>query len=182
MSNINQFTTPLGPADITGPEYRKVVSSTVPSSTSNSITNVVLSSILIPANTFTTNEVLDIKALVTKTGVNGTCTVRAYLNTTPAIGGQIVGLNAFQSTCLFLPFLRRAAIRRTTAPLATIVLRNTTNAPNDIWFNTNDYNGHTTGGLQALPVVWTSNVYLVIAGQLSSNLDVMQCRYLKINN
>lgn len=180
MSIINKFTTPLGPSDLTGPEYRKVISTTVASATSSSVSNVVLSSILIPANTFTTNEVLDIKTLVTKTGTNGTCTVRAYLNTTAAIGGQTVGLNAFQSTCLFLPFARRAGIRSTTA--ATIVLRNTTNAPNDIWFSNLDYNGHASGGLQALAVNWTANVYLVIAGQLSSNLDVMQCRYVKINN
>lgn len=188
MSRINatNYNTPRGPSDYSGwtmiayPDYRKVISSTVAGSPSSSISNTKLYSILIPANTFTTNEVLDLRSVVTKTGTNGTCTVRMYLNTTDAVGGVTIGLCTFLSTSLFLPFTRRIAIRNTTT--ATLNFRNTVSAPNDIWFNDTDYNGHATGGIDSQAVNWTTDLYLVIGGQLSSASDIMQCRFLKINN
>jgi hypothetical protein len=188
MSRINatNYNTAKGPSDFTGwtminyPDYRKVISSTVVGSTSSSISNTKLYSIKIPANTFTTNEVLDLRTVVTKTGTNGTCTVRMYLNTTDAVGGVTIGLCTFASTSVFLPFTRRVAIRNTTT--ATLNFRNTVSAPNDIWFNVADYNGHATGGIDSQVVNWTSDLYLVIGGQLSSASDIMQCRFLKINN
>lgn len=188
MSRINatNYNTAAGPSDFTGwtmiayPDYRKVISSTVVGSNSSSISNTKLYSILIPANTFTTNEVLDVRTIVTKIGVNGTCTLRLYLNTTDAVGGVTLGICNYISSSLFLPFTRRIAIRNTTT--ATLNFRNTVSAPNDIWFNDSDFNGHATGGIDSQAVNWTNDLYLVIGGQLSSSLDVIQARFLKINN
>lgn len=188
MSRINatNYNTAKGPSDYTGwtmiahPDYRKVISSTVAGSTSSSTSNTTLYSILIPANTFTTNEVLDLRTIVTKTGTNGTCTLRLYLNTTPAVGGVTIGICTYIAGSLFLPFTRRVAIRNTTT--ATLNFRNTTSAPNDIWFNNTDTNGHAVGGIDSQAVNWTSDLYLVVGGQLSSASDIMQARFLKINN
>ena len=188
MSRINatNYNTPLGPSDYSGwtmiayPDYRKAISSTVAGSPSSSISNTKLYSILIPANTFTTNEVLDVRTIVTKTGVNGTCTLRLYLNTIDAVGGVTLGICTYISSSLFLPFTRRLAIRNTTT--ATLNFRNSTSAPNDIWFNDTDFNGHAVGGIDSQAVNWTGDLYLVVGGQLSSSLDVIQARFLKINN
>ncbi len=188
MSRINatSYNTALGPSDYASwtmlnyPDYRKVISSTVAGSTSSSVSNIKLYSILIPANTFTTNEVLDVRTIVTKVGTNGTCTLRLYLNTSDAVGGTTLGICTYVSSSLFLPFTRRLAIRNTTT--STLNFRNTTSAPNDIWFNTSDFNGHAAGGIDSQSVNWTTDLYLVIGGQLSSASDVMQARFLKINN
>jgi hypothetical protein len=180
MSRVNTFTLPKDPTYITGPNARIVLSSAVVGVTSSSTSNVKLYSILIPANTFSLNEVLDVRTLVSKSATNGTCTLRFYINSTDAVGGVLFGTATYISSSRQLPFHRRLALRSVTN--STIAFRTTVSASTDIIFTVTDDNGHSTGGVESLVIDWTADRYLVVGGQLSSNLDVMQGIFLKINN
>ncbi len=183
MSRVNTFTLPKDPTYITGPNARRVVSTNAFGASSSSTSNVILYSILIPAGTFSVNEVLDVRTLVQKSGDNGTITLRFYVNTTPAIGGTQFGIATYiEALQDVMPFSRRLAIRSSTN--STIVFRTTTSTANDIYFfNASDnYYSSSTGGVESISINWTIDNYIVVGGQLSSGLDIMRAMFLKINN
>lgn len=185
MSRYNTYTLPLGPVDNTqdsgDPDVRKVISSTVAGITSSNLSNVLLYSLYIPANTYTTNEVLDITTLGTKTNTNATCTLRFYLGTTASLTGATqLALCNYASTALSLPLHRRLGIRSTTA--GTIVFRTSVSTTSDIAFNSVDNNSSNPGGIEVLALDWTQDRYLIVSGDTNSTSDILQIRWLKINN
>ena len=189
MSRYNTYTLPLGPVDNTNdsgdPDYRKVISSTVAGITSSNLSNVLLYSLYIPANTYTTNEVLDITTLGTKTNTNATCTLRFYIGATasltatgPYAAATQLALCNYASNALSLPLHRRLGIRSTTA--GTIVFRTSVSTTSDILFFT--YEGSNPGGIEVLALDWTQDRYLIVSGDTNSASDILQIRWLKINN
>ena len=191
MSRYNTYTLPLGPVDITAdagdPDYRKVISTTVPGATSSSLTDVLLYSTLVPANTYVLNEVLDIRTLATKTGTNATCTLRFWAGTTASLSGATqIGQCLYTATSLSLPLHRRLGIR--VAASSTICFDTTTNATTDIFFGgagTSEANGRNSdsiGGVDILSINWTQDVWILVSGDVDSASDVIQVRYFKINN
>ena len=187
MSRYNTYTLPLGPVDNTNdsgdPDYRKVISSTVAGITSSNLSNVLLYSLYIPANTYTTNEVLDITTLGTKTNTNATCTLRFYIGATasltatgPYAAATQLALCNYASNALSLPLHRRLGIRSTTA--GTIVFRTSVSTTSDILFFT--YEGSNPGGIEVLALDWTQDRYLIVSGDTNSASDILQIRWLMI--
>lgn len=91
----------------------QVFKSTVSSSAVTGTVNETLAtSILIPANTFTTGSIIYMQARTLKTGTAGTNTIRAYFNTTASISGAVLmGLYTGGTTTTFAHFVREAAIK-----------------------------------------------------------------------
>jgi len=52
------------------------------------------SSVLIPANTVTTGDILYVKTRIRRTTALGTLTTRMYVNTSAAVGGSLIGTSA----------------------------------------------------------------------------------------
>ncbi len=179
MSRYNTYTLPLGPADITvdagDPEVRKVISTTVPGSTSSSLSNVLLYSTRVPAGVYVANEVLDIRTLATKTNTNSTCTLRFYYGTTASL--------TYTAASLSLPLHRRLAIRSATTN--TIVFDTTRSSPTDLYFRGSETTGReceSPGGVDFVAIDWTQDVWVLVSGDVDSTSDILQVRYFKINN
>lgn len=77
-------------------------------------TNTISQSLLIPANSFTGNGMLEVLARVTKTGSLGTLTARIYVNTTNSITGATLIGTIVGSTSLWAQGIRTMRINSNT--------------------------------------------------------------------
>jgi hypothetical protein len=151
--------------------------------TTSSSTYVKLGSVRVD-NVFTASEVLTVTSMVTKTGINGTCSLHLYYNntddlTTPTSLGFYRTNNVNGITFLFQ---RRLAISGVTGSgNGTIVMRNTTNAINDLMPSSNGH-GATAGGFIYSPIDWTTEGYIIIAGQTGQPTDFLKFISLQISN
>lgn len=167
--------------------------------TSSSTSEVALSSILIPANTYgidtTVNtKLLEVKALVYKTGTNGGATIRLYVNDTDNLNSPTqIGIVTYPVSnggvpVNHMPIFRRMYIDNPEGSVrGTVVFRTTTSASNDIFFSaTGEWSllgfNSNAGGVSFLPINWGVDNYIIVAGSVVSTSDVIQCQYLKINN
>jgi hypothetical protein len=194
MSRLNGYLLPLGPSDAGNaseggiPDFRKVVSSTVAgaSSSSTSTTNLMYS-LLVPANTFTTNEVLDIRAVgrINRSVGTHTGTLRFYWGTTASISGAtLLGTCTFENSSgtvgeKQISIHRRLGIRNTTTQ--TIVLDTVKNTSTDLREFT-DNNSFMTGGIDLVGVNWTVDGYFMVQGNVSNIATWIQILWMKINN
>ena len=151
--------------------------------TTSSSTYVKLGSVRVD-NVFTASEVLTVTSMVTKTGTNGTCSLHLYWNdtddlTTPTSLGFY---NTNSASGITFLFQRRLAISGVTGSgNGTIVMRNTTNALNDLTPSSNGH-GATAGGFLYSPINWTTQGYIIIAGQTSTTADFLKFFSLQISN
>jgi hypothetical protein len=189
MSRLNGYTLPLGPSDSIDGEagtadYRIVLSSTVAGATSSATGETVLNSILIPANTFSVNDVVDVRALVRKTNTTNTVTIRMRIGSAVNTSGQLIGTSTFIATALNCPIHRRLGIRSATTQ--TVVFRTTVAAASDIIFNHAasgvECPGNNPGGCEYVAIDWTQDRYLVVTGQNTAVTTILQCLYLKLTN
>lgn len=195
MPRLNTYTLVRSEATVAGKfsaTNRIDISKTEIGATSSSTSEVKLASVLIPANTYGLNDILEVKSLLFKTNSNGGCTLRFYVNTTDdLVTPTQVGIVTFPvttggSTINSLNFFRRLAIAVANGTgRGTVVFRNTTSAANDIFFN---YSGvintsiAIAGGVTNLAIDWTVDNYLIVAGSVVSSSDILQYKYLKVNN
>lgn len=193
MSRLNGYLLPLGPSDAGNaaeggiPDFRKVVSSTVAgaSSSSTSTTNLMYS-LFVPANTFTTNEVLDIMAVgrINRSVSAHTGTLRFYWGTTASItGATLLGTCTFTSGSSGegqTSIHRRLGIRNTTTQ--TIVLDTIKNTSTDLRESTSDDNSFMTGGVDLVAINWTVDGYFMVQGNVSNTATWIQMLWMKINN
>ena len=151
--------------------------------TTNSSAFVKLGSVRVD-NVFVLNEVLTVTSMVTKTGTNGTCSIHLYWNetddlTTPTSLGFYRTDSVSGITFLFQ---RRLAISGVTGSgNGTIVMRNTTNALNDLTPSSNGH-GATAGGFLYSPINWSTEGYIIIAGQTRQATDSLKFISLQISN
>jgi hypothetical protein len=151
--------------------------------TTSSSTYVKLGSVRVD-NVFTASEVLTVTSMVTKTGPNGTCSLHLYWNNTddlltPTSLGFYNTNSATGSTFLFQ---RRLAISGVTGSgNGTIVMRNTTNALNDLTPSSNGH-GATAGGFIYSSINWVTEGYIIIAGQTRQPTDFLKFISLQISN
>ena len=151
--------------------------------TTSSSTYVKLGSVRVD-NVFTASEVLTVTSMVTKTGTNGTCSLHLYWNdtddlTTPTSLGFY---NTNSASGITFLFQRRLAISGVTGSgNGTIVMRNTTNALNDLTPSSNGH-GATAGGFLYSPINWTTQGYIIIAGQTRQPTDSLKFISLQISN
>jgi len=121
--------------------------------------NTLTDSILIPANTVAVGDVITLRTRVCKTGTAGLLSVRAYVNTSAAIGGANVAISSNANTTRFSQMVRQLAVKSST--------------------NTEGFaiGGSFTDDAQTGTVVvssninWTVDQYLVISVQNTSAAD-----------
>ena len=131
--------------------------------------NTLTGSILIPANTVTTGDILYIKTRIRKTGTAGTIVTRMYVNTSAAIGGSLIatsGTNAVST--LYFQYTRTLAVKSAT---------NTESMAGN--FNVNpDDNSVSSAAVSASNIDWTQNQYIVVAVANGSTADSSRSSFI----
>lgn len=131
--------------------------------------NTLTGSILIPANTVTTGDILYIKTRIRKTGTAGTIVTRMYVNTSAAIGGSLIatsGTNAVNT--LYFQYTRTLAVKSAT---------NTESMAGN--FNVNpDDNSVSSAAVSASNIDWTQNQYIVVAVANGSTADSSRSSFI----
>lgn len=119
-------------------------------------------SLLIPANTFTSNGMLEVLCRMTKTGVFAGTTVRVYKNTSNTLTGATqIGLlgSPFSSTILWCQAIKTFRINSNTLTGQAL--------------NVASLNDYASSGTALLSTTFTTNVdnYIIFSIQLSSASD-----------
>ena len=196
MPRLNSYTLPTSEVAVAGKfsaTNRLVFSQTAIGVTSSSTSEVKLASVLIPANTYGLDDILEVKALLFKTNSNAGCTIRFYINDTDdlatptQIGTVTFPVTVSGTSINSLNFFRRLAISAANGTgRGTVVFRNTTSAANDIFFTYTSLDRLTinssAGGVSYLPINWTVDNYIIVAGSVVNTLDILQYKFLKVNN
>jgi hypothetical protein len=157
----------------------QTISLTTPQSTTSSLTEVKLGSILVPANTFKTFDVVKLESFVKKTGTNAISNVKLYWNntddlTTPVQIAEYVGVPA---TATAIPIIRRLSIITSDGSgNGTNVLLNTVDINQDY------INAGLTTTPSSLAINWTIDSYIVVAGDVDNALDNINCQWIRITN
>jgi len=140
------------------------------SENSNSTSEVILSSLLIPASSFTTSDIFTVDARMRKSGTTGTMTTRIRIGTTQTTADAQVGIFATLTNNIFVPISRD--IKVTSSNGTSEVFSGTTSASLD-----GAYSGVT---LSNISINWDVDNYISVTGQLSSASDVMNCMNIYI--
>ena len=156
----------------------KVITNTTPTGNVNSTSNTLISSMLIPANTFSAGDIVTIETCVTKSSTFNTHTQLFFINTSPSLLGAIqiatttgsVGTRAYQ-------LYRRLAISVSDGTgNGTKTLNSTINARDDVGAIT-----YTTG-LSTLAINWKVEQYLIVSGSVVNIADTISCQWIKASN
>jgi hypothetical protein len=157
----------------------KVVTTTTPAGSVNSTSNTLINSLLIPANTFSSGDIVTIETCVTKSAANNAFSFYFYVNTSATlVGATLVATNTSVATAT------RAAqlYRRLTIDAAsgrgngTIVLNTSFAARDDIGV------GNYTTGFSTLTTNWGVDQYLIVSGSVVSISDTLSCQWIKAAN
>ncbi len=170
MSKINSFNV--------GNLY-KVVTTTTPSGTVNATSNTLINSILIPANTFTANDIVTLDTCVSKSGGVYNGSVYFYYNTSSSLVGAtlIATFSNFGTSTRIAPLYRRLAIATSDGSgNGTQVVSTSYVARDDI----GSYNY--TGGFSTLSINWTSSLYIIVSGLVANSAENLTCQWIKVAN
>jgi hypothetical protein len=161
------LTGPQGPQGIQGASSPNFVSAGVFSTSST--TPVILTSILIPANTFTSQSAFSVVAQFSKT-VGYTGTGKFHINTANTLVGatQIATSGAATSTVEYYIFRRNFFINGTNL----VGFGNTTLNVSDVSPSSNPATITT--------VNWTLNQYFIVSGEVSNAISTYTCRGVRI--
>ena len=157
----------------------KVVTTTTPAGSVNSNFNTLINSLLIPANTFSSGDIVTIETCVTKSATNNTFNFYFYVNTTSILGGAtLVATNtSVAATTRAAQLYRRLAIDVASGSgNGTIVLNTSFAARDDIG------SGNHTTGFSTLTTNWTVDQYIIVSGSVVSPFDTLSCQWIKASN
>lgn len=131
----------------------------------------ILSSVLIPANTFSTSDIIDFYTLSTRTGFGtGTCTLRVRIGTTQTTADTLAGtVTNASSRSLYLPMVRRFIISG--ASNSTYCFSATTSS-------VTHYNQ--TGGISNLAINWTTDNYISVSFQSFNTINNINVEFIKL--
>jgi hypothetical protein len=133
--------------------------------------STLTNSILIPANSVSTGDMIYIKTRVRKTGTLGTLVVRMYVNTTATIGGSLIatsGANA--NTTLYFQYARTLAVKTST---------NTESMAGNANINADDNIGLTVA-VSTSNIDWTVDQYLIVAVQNGNIGDTTRGSFIHV--
>jgi hypothetical protein len=156
----------------------KVVTATRPAGSVNSTSNTLINSLLIPANTFSSGDIVTIETCVTKSAANNAFSFYFYVNTSATlVGATLVATNTSVATAT------RAAqlYRRLTIDVAAGT-GNATIAVNSTFGVRDDIGGTYTTGFSTLLIDWTVDQYLIVAGSVVNTSDSLTCQWIKAAN
>lgn len=153
-------THPLGVAPIVV-TYPFIISTTADNGTAvtGTTANTISRSLLIPANTFNTNGMLEVVARSFKTGSNGTQSIRVYKNTTNSLtGATLIGIFLSNSPNWFQQSQRTFRIN--------------SNVLSGLGANTSSTSDFTfTSSTSSTPFTTSVDNYIIFAIQLNNALD-----------
>lgn len=158
----------------------KTINLTTPQSTTSSLTEVKLGSILVPANTFSVGDSLKVECFARKQNTNATSNIRVYWNSADSISspspiriGEYLGLGA---TFTAIPIIRRLGVNTSDGSgNGTSVLLNTI----DVY---QDYINNNTSLPSNLALNWTVDSYIILAGDVDNASDILNCQWIRITN
>jgi hypothetical protein len=155
----------------------KIVTDTTAGTSSNSTSEVLLKSLLIPANTFPANSVLTIQWLLSKTGTNDIIFHYLKANTSATlVGATQLAIRSVVAAQRYIPNYRRLAIRVANGTGNGSLIYDPT-----VGSATSDLNENASPPV-TVSIDWTNDVYLLISGYVVSASDSIQAEYLTINN
>lgn len=158
----------------------KTINLTTPQSTTSSLTEVKLGSILVPANTFSAGDSLKVECFARKQNTNATSNIRVYWNSADSISSPTpirIGENlGVSSTATAIPIVRRLGINTSDGSGdGTSVLLNTI----DVY---QDYINNNTSLPSNLVLNWTVDSYIILAGDVDNASDILNCQWIRITN
>ena len=155
----------------------KVVSTTASTSVSNSNTATILTTLTIPANTFTAGDLLTLEAAFLKGGTSGGAAINLAINTSNSIPGSGGSLATKQNAAgVWMPLTRRAAIVSTGSGGGTTLYTTSTSTDSDLVVS--------PGPTTSVAIDWTVTQYLIAWAQMSvrSPGETISCQWLKVSN
>jgi hypothetical protein len=158
----------------------KTINLTTPQSTTSSLTEIKLGSILVPANTFSMGDSLKIECFTRKQNTNATSNIRLYWNTSDSISSPTpirIGENlSIIATATAISIVRRLGVNTSDGSgNGTSVLLNTI----DVY---QDYINNNTSLPSNLALNWTIDSYIVVAGDVDDASDNINCQWIRITN
>ena len=157
----------------------KVVTTTTPTGSVNSNFNTLINSLLIPANTFSSGDIVTIETCVTKSAANNLFSFYFYVNTSSTlVGATLVATNtSVASNVRAAQLYRRLAIDVASGSgNGTIVVNTSIAARDDIGI------ANYTTGFSTLTTNWTVDQYLIVSGSVVSTSDTLSCQWIKASN
>lgn len=153
----------------------KVKTNVTAGSAVSTTSDTLLNSVLVPANTFTVDDIVMMEAMVSKSASLGTFTMRFYWNTTNSLSGAIqIGLGATNGTTTRSQVMTRQGLIRTSngSGLGTLVCNST--------FGTN---ADTTIGAapSTLAINWTIDGYFIVSASHTSASETVTGEWVKIS-
>ena len=131
----------------------------------------IISSVLIPANTFTIRDIFGVQTRIRKVSTLGTVVVRMRVGPTESTTEPLCA--TYSSTTAantYIPFSRRLSIVNVSGD--TRVLPSTTSV-------TNDLGAANTAGVTVLSTNWGVSNYITITVQSTSVSEELNCPYIK---
>ena len=157
----------------------KVVTTTTPTGSVNSSFNTLINSLLIPANTFSSGDIVTIETCVIKSAANNLFSFYFYVNTSPTlVGATLVATNtSVASNVRAAQLYRRLAIDVASGSgNGTIVVNTSFGVRDDIG------SANYTTGFSTLTTNWTVDQYIIVSGFVVSPLDTLSCQWIKASN
>jgi hypothetical protein len=155
-----------------------VVTSTTPTGSVNSTSITLIHSILIPANTFSSGDIVTIETCVTKSAASNAFSFYFYVNTSSTlVGATLVATNTSVATAT-----RAAQLYRRLAIDVPAGTGNATIAVNSTFGVRDDISGTYTTGFSTLSINWTVDQYLIVAGSVVNTSDSLTCQWIKAAN
>lgn len=157
----------------------KVVTTTTPAGSVNSTSNTLINSLLIPANTFSSGDIVTIETCLTKSATNGAFSFYFYVNTSATlVGATLVATNtSVAASTRAAQLYRRLAVDVASGSGNGTIVVNTSFAVRDDIGATN----YTTG-FSTLTTNWTTDQYLIVSGSVVSTSDTLSCQWIKASN
>ena len=158
----------------------KTINLTTPQSTTSSLTEVKLGSILVPANTFSAGDSLKVECFARKQNTNATSNIKLYWNSADSISSPSpirIGENlSIIATATAIPIVRRLGVNTSDGSgNGTSVLLNTI----DVY---QDYINNNTSLPSNLALNWTVDSYIILAGDVDNASDILNCQWIRITN
>jgi hypothetical protein len=160
--------TPPGSVFNLNDTFAKVISKANLSTSTSSLTPVILDSLLIPANTVKTGDVIELRGIFEKTGSLGGATYGISLNTTNASAGTAVGTLTTGTTQLFVNKFMHLCV----TPSGTYVLNPATSMLNDEVVSPSI-------APVSLTIDWSVNQYIILTGQVLNAGDSVRSLGIK---
>jgi hypothetical protein len=157
----------------------KVVTTTTPTGSVNSTSNTLINSLLIPANTFSSGDIVTIETCVTKSATNGAFNFYFSVNTSATdVFATLVATNtSVASNVRAAQLYRRLAIDVASGSgNGTIVVNTSIAARDDIGI------ANYTTGFSTLTTNWTVDQYIIVSGSVVSTSDTLSCQWIKASN